>query len=75
MIADLVHNVIGLFYDDRWLAIGVLLVVGVTYLLVFEFRIEPLLAGVFLLVGTLLALVLGTLKANLVSSAAIKETE
>jgi hypothetical protein len=64
MIADFVRNVAGLFYDDRSLAISVLLIVGTTYLLVFEFRIEPWLAGIFLLAGTLMALALGTLKSR-----------
>ena len=45
MITDLVRNVVHLFYDDRSLAIGVLLVVGTTYLCISEFQIEPLLPG------------------------------
>lgn len=64
MITDLVRNVGQLFYDDRSLAIGVLLVVGTTYLCISEFQIEPLLAGFFLVAGTVMALVLGTLRAR-----------
>ena len=64
MITNLAHNVVHLFYDDRSLAIGVLLVVGTTYLCISEFQIEPLLAGFFLVAGTVMALVLGTLRAR-----------
>ena len=64
MITDLAHNFVHLFYDDLSLAIGVLIVVGTTYLWIFEFQIEPLLAGLFLVAGTVMALVLGTLRAR-----------
>jgi hypothetical protein len=55
-IIDILRNVLGLFLDDEFLAIAVLVVVAVTSFLILGLGAQPSLAGGFLLFGNIVAL-------------------
>jgi hypothetical protein len=61
-ITALLRSLLGLFVEDELLAVGVLAVVGLTALLIEAAGLSPLAAGVGLLVGNALVLVIGVLR-------------
>jgi len=63
-IVDIVRGLFGLFFADAVLVFGVLAVVGLTAVLIDVVGLAPIAAGGVLLLGTLLALVAGTLRAR-----------
>jgi hypothetical protein len=63
-LLSFVRGLLGLFFADVVLPLGVLAVVGLTALLIDVAGIAPLAAGGVLLLGNLLALVAGTLRAK-----------
>jgi hypothetical protein len=68
-LVNIVGALLGLFFADAVLVLGVLAVVGLTALLINVVGVAPLAAGGFLLLGNLLALVAGTLRAKTPSKA------
>jgi hypothetical protein len=56
-VIEILRNVLGLFLDDEFLAIAVLVVVAVTSFLILGLGAEPSLAGSFLLFGNVLVLI------------------
>jgi hypothetical protein len=56
-IVEILRNVLGLFLDDEFLAIAVLVIVAVTVFLILGLGAEPSLAGGFLLFGNVLVLI------------------
>jgi hypothetical protein len=58
-IMDVGRGVIGLFVDDEFLAIAVLVVITATAFLIVGLGVQPLIAGGVLLVGNVIVLVLG----------------
>lgn len=59
-LVDMVwKSLIGLFIDDEFLAIAIVLVVALTSVLILLVGVPPLLGGGFLLLGCLAALALG----------------
>ena len=63
-ILHIVRGLLGLFFADAVLVFGVLAVVGLTAVLIDVGGVAPLAAGGVLLLGNLLALVAGTLRAR-----------
>ena len=63
-ILHIVRGLLGLFFADAVLVFGVLAVVGLTAVLIDAGGVAPLAAGGVLLLGNLLALVAGTLRAR-----------
>ena len=63
-IVQIVRGLLGLFFADAVLVFGVLAVVGLTAVLIDAGGVAPLAAGGVLLLGNLLALVAGTLRAR-----------
>jgi hypothetical protein len=63
-IVHIVRGLLGLFFADAVLVFGVLAVVGLTAVLIDVGGVAPLAAGGVLLLGNLLALVAGTLRAR-----------
>jgi hypothetical protein len=63
-IVQIVRGLLGLFFADAVLVFGVLAVVGLTAVLIDVVGVAPLAAGGVLLLGNLLALVAGTLRAR-----------
>ena len=63
-ILHIVRGLLGLFFADAVLVLGVLAVVGLTAVLIDVVGVAPLAAGGVLLLGNLLALVAGTLRAR-----------
>jgi hypothetical protein len=63
-IVHIVRGLLGLFFADAVLVLGVLAVVGLTAVLIDVVGVAPLAAGGVLLLGNLLALVAGTLRAR-----------
>jgi hypothetical protein len=63
-IEHIVRGLLGLFFADAVLVFGVLAVVGLTAVLIDVGGVAPLAAGGVLLLGNLLALVAGTLRAR-----------
>ena len=63
-IVHIVRGLLGLFFADAVLVFGVLAVVGLTAVLIDAGGVAPLAAGGVLLLGNLLALVAGTLRAR-----------
>ena len=63
-IVHIVRGLLGLFFADAVLVFGVLAVVGLTAVLIDVVGVAPLAAGGVLLLGNLLALVAGTLRAR-----------
>ena len=63
-ILHIVRGLLGLFFADAVLVFGVLAVVGLTAVLIDVVGVAPLAAGGVLLLGNLLALVAGTLRAR-----------
>jgi hypothetical protein len=63
-IVHIVRGLLGLFFADAVLVFGVIAVVGLTAVLIDAGGVAPLAAGGVLLLGNLLALVAGTLRAR-----------
>ena len=63
-IVHIVRGLLGLFFADAVLVFGVLAVVGLTAVLIDVGGVAPRAAGGVLLLGNLLALVAGTLRAR-----------
>ena len=63
-IVHIVRGLLGLFFADAVLVFGVIAVVGLTAVLIDVVGVAPLAAGGVLLLGNLLALVAGTLRAR-----------
>ena len=63
-IVHIVRGLLGLFFADAVLVFGVLAFVGLTAVLIDVGGVAPLAAGGVLLLGNLLALVAGTLRAR-----------
>ena len=63
-ILHIVRGLLGLFFADAVLVLGVLAIVGLTAVLIDVVGVAPLAAGGVLLLGNLLALVAGTLRAR-----------
>jgi hypothetical protein len=63
-IVHIVRGLLGLFFADAVLVLGVLAVLGLTAALIDVVGVAPLAAGGVLLLGSLLALVAGTLRAS-----------
>ena len=63
-IVRIVRGLLGLFFADVVLVFAVLAVVGLTAVLIDVVGVAPLAAGGVLLLGNLLALVAGTLRAR-----------
>ena len=63
-IVNIVGALLGLFFADAVLVLGVLAVVSFTAVLINVVGVAPLAAGAVLLLGNLLALVAGTLRAQ-----------
>jgi high-affinity K+ transport system ATPase subunit B len=63
-IVHIVRGLLGLFFADAAIVFGVLAVVGLTAVLIDVVGVAPLAAGGVLLLGNLLALVAGTLRAK-----------
>ena len=63
-IVHIVRGLLGLFFADAVLVLGVLAIVGLTAVLIDVVGVAPLAAGGVLLLGNLLALVAGTLRAR-----------
>ena len=61
-IVQIVRGLLGLFFADAVLVLGVLAVVGLTAVLIDVVGVAPLAAGGVLLLGNLFALVAGTLR-------------
>lgn len=61
-IVDILRGLLGLFVDDELLAVGVLGVVAITAFLVTIVGTEPLAAGVVLLCGNVLVLIVGAVR-------------
>jgi hypothetical protein len=66
-VANIVGALLGLFFADAVLVLGVLAVVGLTALLINVVGVAPLAAGGVLLLGNLLALIAGTVRAKTTS--------
>ena len=60
-ITEILRGLVGQFVDDELLAIGVLGVVGLSAVLIFP-GAEPLAAGIVMLLGSTLVLVLGAIR-------------
>ena len=56
-VVEIVHSVVGLFVDDGFLTIAILVVVAATATLMLSIGLEPLIGGGFLLLGSLIVLV------------------
>jgi hypothetical protein len=61
-IIEILRNVVGLFLDDEFLAIAVLVIVAVTAFLVLGLGAQPSLAGGFLLFGNIVVLIFGVVR-------------
>jgi hypothetical protein len=55
---------LGLFVEDEFLAAGTLAIVVIAALLLHAFGVQPRLAGTFLLVGNIVVLVVGAVRAG-----------
>ena len=63
-ILHIVRGLLGLFFADAVLVLGVLAIVGLTAVLIDVVGVAPLAAGGVLLLGNLLGLVAGPLRAR-----------
>jgi hypothetical protein len=61
-IREILRNIVGLFLDDEFLAIAVLVIVAVTAFLILGLGAESSLAGGFLLFGNVLVLIRGVVR-------------
>jgi hypothetical protein len=61
-LIEILRGLVALFVDDELLAVGVLGVVGITAVLITVVGIEPLAAGVVLLCGNVVVLMLGAIR-------------
>jgi hypothetical protein len=55
IIVEILRGLVALFVDDELLAVGALCVVSLTVLLINVFGTHPLMAGIMLLCGNMLA--------------------
>lgn len=59
---ELLSGCVGLFIDDEFLAVAILAVVAATAVLVLLVRVQPLLAGAVLIIGTVSVLAIGAVR-------------
>jgi hypothetical protein len=59
VMSEIVRSIVGLFIDDGFLAIGIVAIVAMTAGLIFVLEVTPLLAGIALLGGNIVVLVVG----------------
>ena len=62
IILELLRACVGLFVDDEFLAVAILAVVAATAVLVLLVRVQPLLAGAVLIIGTVSVLAIGAVR-------------
>jgi hypothetical protein len=62
VIYDILRGLVGLFIDDEFLAVAIIVVIAMTAGLIVVLHVAPLAAGAFLLLGNVVVLVVGAFR-------------